>query len=264
MVVTWPPLPVLTTDFSLSLWFWRGLPFGRLLLYPFRLLGFAGLFAAIGIGLTWASLISVEWRRVRWVGAIAVSLIIAVSSNRYNTAEFVSFPTADQLKPNAIRGQDLITTVADEFLPRAVIKPHFERRRIVSANAALRLLLPGLSVVTQNPTRVQAREIGSLSYSIEAWASQPGFFDMYLFDFPGWKVETRQGGAAPRLSTSPKGLVRISLPAAGHYQFIVYFGSTPLRTVSALASLSTFLLVYPFLRFLGRRLFSWQTYFAKA
>jgi hypothetical protein len=81
-----------------------------------------------------------------------------------------------------------------------------------------------------------------------------------VFDFPGWKVETRAGPAAARQSTSPKGLIRLSLPAAGSYQLTVYFGSTPLRTLSALTSLSAFLLVYPFLWYLSRQLLYWRTY----
>jgi 6-pyruvoyl-tetrahydropterin synthase related domain len=247
-------LPLLT-NLGFSLWFWRVLPFGRYLLYPWRPLGFVGLFAATGVGIMWSSLIAVEWRRARWLGAIAVSLFVAASSNGYNKASYVSSPAPEQLRPNVIRDGRIVTTLAaDTYLPRTVREPPkvpgWMLRRMSHFTVGL---ADAMVPVTEDSVSTQTTEIAPARYAIEARASRPGFFDMYVFDFPGWKVKTLSGPSAAVESTSPLGYVRVTLPAAGRYQLIAYFGSTPLRTVAGLTSLSALLLAYPFLWYLDRK-----------
>ncbi|MGH7925457.1 MAG: hypothetical protein ACREQH_12795 [Candidatus Binatus sp.] len=262
-LVWWVPallyLPLLT-DFRFSVWFWRVSPFGRYLLFPWRLLGFVGLFAAVGIGAMWASLIPKEWRKSGWLGAITLSLLVAISSNGYNRAAFVGAPSTDQLRPEAIRHAGMQTTlVADEYLPRTVTMPPREPK-IADVDTFVRLVPdpamqnPVWVPVTRDLVSAQATKISPLRYAIDVRASQAGSFDLYAFAFPGWKVETLAGPAAARQSTSPLGFIRLSLPVAGHYRLTEYFGSTPLRTVSGLTSLLAFLSVYPFLWYLNRKL----------
>ncbi|MFZ0889543.1 MAG: hypothetical protein WA005_13900 [Candidatus Binataceae bacterium] len=191
-ILWWLPavlyLPLMV-DCRFSVWLWRVVPLGRYILFPWRLMGFVGLFAAIGTGVMWASLTPLEWRKLRWAGAALAGLLIALSSNGYNRAGFVSSLGSARLRPAAIRGGGMITTVAaDEFLPRTVaIPPEFPRYSQV---------LPAPLEVA--PAVVHAREVTPLRYAIDAQVSKPTILDLRVFDFPGWRVETLRGPAKAR------------------------------------------------------------------
>lgn len=256
-LIWWLPLlyAPLITNLPFSVWFWRVFPAGRFLLFPWRPLGFIGLFAATGIGIMWSSLIGAEWRRTRWLGAVTLSLIVAASGLSYNKASFVSYPSPDELKPNVIRDSRLVTTLAaDEYLPRTVRQPPKFPSWILRRAAQLAPnLADTMGPVTEKSVSTETTEIAPGRYVIDARASQPAFFDLYLFAFPGWEVRTVKGPSMAVQSTSPLGYIRLMLPAAGSYQLVEYFGSTPLRNVVAWTSEAALLMAYPSLWYFDRK-----------
>lgn len=244
----------LTTDIWFSKWFWDATPFGMYLLYPFRLLGFAGLFAAIAIGLLWMSLVPERWLELGWLGAVAVSVIIVVESSGYNKADYINAPTPIEMNPEVIRNTGMITTVvSDEFRPATATQAPTVTQQdfgLVNTNPA-GIRIDGGSGAIGNYALVKVRKLGPLRYGIQAHAWLPGSFDLNVFYFPGWTLEKVRGPAKVSQSPSPNGFIRLSLPVAGDYDLIEYFGSTPLGTLSALMSLFALVLSYPLLRFIS-------------
>jgi len=248
----------LVTNVWFSRYFWEASPFGMYLLYPFRLLGFAGLFSAIAIGLVWTALVPATWRDAGWLGAVALSFVIALSNQSYNNPVYVVAPTSEQMIPAVIRFNGLVTTVvSDEFLPATVPQaPTLNQGRLglVSMDPS-GISIDGGTGAVGNSARVKVRRFGPLSYRIEAQARLPGSFDLNVFYYPGWTVETVRGPGKVSQSPSPKGFIRLSLPVPGDYYLTENFGSTPLRDASALISSLAFLLSYPLLWCLSRWVF---------
>ena len=102
---------------------------------------------------------------------------------------------------------------------------------------------------------VPALEENPLSYKLEIRATEPGFVNLHLFDFPGWTVNTLAGPTEIQQSISPNGQIRLFVPRAGSYKFTERFTSTPLRIAAGTTSLVALFLLYPVLWGLNRILF---------
>lgn len=262
----WSPailyLPLMVRN-PLSVWFWETSPLGNFVLFPWRLLGFVGIFAAIGIGIMWATFIEVQSQGSVWFDALLAATFVVVSCLGANQAVYTVDPVPVQLSPPAIGGSGIITTVvANEYLPRTVLNPPqkprgpAEKDLVVllvnppAAQTAPRRLLKPSAVAA--PISATARRLDPLRFDIDLHAALPGHVDLRLFAFPGWHVETVSGPAKVSQSTSPAGLIRLFIPAAGNYHMVEYFGSTPLRSAAAIVSCLALLITYPALWFLGR------------
>jgi len=226
-----------------SEWFWNWLPLGSFIQFPWRLLGFIGLFSSIGIAVTWTLLVSEGHGANRWIGVMSVALIVACSEQPYRAFTHGPLDVPDMLMtPFGIRlqGVDAVTNVpyttvvADEYLPVTV-----QNARRFPPNVKL-LMVSGKS-------RMRVSQPCPLRYLIEAEAMQPSTLNLQVFDFPGWKVETLAGSAKVQKRTSSDGLIQLYVPVPGRYRIRVYFGLTTFRAVASAISLAALLLVYPIL-----------------
>lgn len=259
-IAWWSPvilyLPLMVRD-PLSVWFWKTFPLGDFVLFPWRLLGFVGIFAAIGIGIMWATFIEAQSQRSVWVDALLAAAFVVVSSLGANQAVFTAAPVPVQLTPSAIRASGMINTVvANEYLPRTVLNPPLKPRGPAEKDLVgllMRpLIAPGLGVVAKRPIPTAARQLDPLRFEIDLNGAVRGTVDLRLLAFPGWQVETVSGPAKVSQSTSPAGLIRLFIPAAGNYNLVEYFGSTPLRSAAAIVTCLALLVTYPLLWFLSR------------
>jgi len=240
-------MALLILQFGWAQWFWSWLPLGSYIQYPWRLLGFIGLFSAVGIGVTWALVFPEKWRVFRWLGAISFSLAIAHIEQPYMHFMFDPGGTLDVpdtlMTPTGIRSHfpfPYTTASVNEYLPlKAQPMP----------------LLPRMAgrVTASDGTQIRFSQPCPLRYSIEAQAAQPSELNLHVFDFPGWKAETLDGPAQAKHVTSKEGLIQLYLPTPGKYRIEVYFGLTPFRVLASAITLGALLLAYPILWELNRR-----------
>jgi len=214
---------------------WRAVPLQAYVQFPWRLLGFAGAFAAAAIGVTWAAAIAPSLRAPwRWAPALAASIAIFVAGRPYGKLPQAIAAADVPETPRAIQALAKSSTVVDEYTPAAVF-PIPRRPR------------PFAAQVVDGPARVTAVS-RALTEELTIDADGPAELDVARFDFPGWRASTEEGPAAATFETSINGLIHVRVPRAGHYRVRVAFGSTPLRDGAAALSLLALLGCWPLLR----------------
>lgn len=215
---------------------WKLLPFGAQTQFPWRLLGLIGLASAIGIAMWWAELVPAS--RGALIAAVVLCLPLpALLSDQRRVTEEYAVPDT----PAQIRAAWTSTAVMDEYLPRTVAHaPTGPRAQLAWTDDA--------------DARVTARELDGLHLELELDAPHATRATLGVFGFCGWHVRTLDGPAPARLRTGDgDGLLRVTVPRAGHYAVEVYFGRTTLRTTAAAISLLALLALVPALRRLARQ-----------
>ncbi len=215
---------------------WPALPLASYMGFPWRLLALVASTGAAAIAVTWAAAIPPAWRG-RLVLALGAAGAIAATSARFVKLD----PLARPAQPiDATYVQRLVTPLCSgEHLPRAAaFVPTAPRSRLA---------------VPVGPAAVlRADQPAAGRYRFETQTPAPADIDAQVFWFPGWRLLPLSGPALPALWPSPRGLVRIHLPAAGRYSFELRFGHTPVRAAAEVASLLTLLLLWPVARRLLR------------
>ncbi len=217
---------------------WRFLPLAGFIEFPWRLLGSASLLGAAAVGVTWAAAVPRESRhRIRWaVGAAGLTILTAVPMDRvsgYIGPDGLRLTAADVQRP-----VDQGMTSADEHLPRVVTDvPKGPRKQLWTRGSG--------------QVEVVVSQLAGTTYGVHLDARRaPADVDLAVNWFVGWKVKTSSGPAPIELQTSPKGLLRLHVPAPGIYEGRVFFDGTPARTAGTAVSLFFLLLLYPVLRLL--------------
>ncbi len=218
-------------------WVWERLPGLRLVQFPWRLVGPAGLVLALLAG---AAVARVVGGRLAGRPGRAGLLVAGVLAALWAFSLAWSFGPPSQALASAglaelrdyerASGQ-LGTTSTGEFLPTAVHTlpdPHTLDAAYASGRPAERLaaLPQGVTVLSQS-----AHATGA---SAEISAATAATLTFNFFDYPGWRA-TIDGQRVPITASDPNGLITVPVPA-GQHQVSVDFGSTPLRTVASLLS----------------------------
>ncbi len=249
----WLPVIVilsLTLKSGWTRWFWIWFPLASFIQFPWRLLGFVGLFASVGIGVSWTLIVSERWRAFRWLGAISLALGVAYIEQPYrcfthggiDVPDTLTTPAGILAQPTDHARYGLYTTVfANEYLPVTVRQP-----RLLPSNVKL--------VIGAGKAATKVTQPCPLRYLVEAQAELPSALDLQVFNFPGWKAATLSGPAEAHLLSSNEGLIRLYLPQPGDYRIEVYFGMTTVRVVASAITLLALLLIYPILWELNRLL----------
>ena len=210
---------------------WRHLPFAEFTQFPWRLLEFVVVFGAAAVGLTWAAALPAQ-TRARWPLAVVAALLMV-----YTVKPFLAVRPSERWRvPTTIaeiRGSIQSTVVSDEYLPR---------------------LVPSAPSIPQGGELV---ELGPEGATLEGWWPYRTGYRIALtaysdtevllrqFWFPGWRV---RGDNRVQLQPTSEGLIKLVIPAAGHYQLTVEFGTTPLRGAVTALSVLTLLFLYPLMR----------------
>ena len=215
---------------------WRVLPFAEFTQFPWRLLLFVVVMGATAVGLTFGAAVPPA-ARVRWplAALVAVGMLLGIKP-------FLQIRPLDRWRVPAtiaeIRGGIQSTVVSDEYLPR---------------------LVPAAPVVPQGDQLVQLLPEGAAlegwwphrsGYRLALQAYSEAELTLHQFWYPGWRV---RGDQRVTLEPTPEGLIKLVLPAPGHYVVDVEFGSTPLRAGATSVTLLTLLFGYPLLRRAARR-----------
>jgi hypothetical protein len=229
-------LAAATVRFAMPLWRW--LPFAEYIQFPWRLLGFVGLFSALAWGLAAAELLP-ERRAIAWPLVIVLAIAATWDARRGPPLDYHPMTAAEVPGSTAQIAREWHTTViSDEYLPRGVAKPTPK---------------PGY-VLRQDRAVVELALRSGLGYKLDVGGEAGSTVDLHAIYFPGWKVETRSGPARALIGASPVGLVRVTLPQKGYYNLRVTFALTPLRLVATLLSWLSLAFLVGSLWWLMRRL----------
>lgn len=218
---------------------WKVLPFGRFIMFPWRLLAFFSITSSLLCATLWA--VGVPPRSK--LGLVA--LLLATLAVGWRT--HVEQPPPLEVAPNTLPGSPLrvaheihSTVIFDEYLPLTV-----PRRPQSPVHNFVVALSPN--------TGIEKSKHNGIQVLATVDAADQGWVDIAYFSYPGWKIRTIEGPAPASLATNADGLVRVELPTAGHYELIVEWGTTPLRIVATTITLATLALLPIALLLLLRR-----------
>jgi hypothetical protein len=226
---------------------WEHLSILRYLQYPFRFLSVATLALSALAGLGFAALEHWFQRAVRHparLSALALFLCVAGFAVYAYTWQITGpDPLANNPSPSITdvwqaeqKLGTIGTTSFGEYLPKDVLEMP-KTPAFTDAQHPDRLdtagLPPGVSVSNAVYT--------PLRYDLDVQAAQGFTATFRTFYFPGWWAIV-DGVSAPLTPSVPNGLIQFAVPAGAHHLH-VEFGSTPVRTFSADASLAALLVL---------------------
>ncbi len=214
-------LVVLVLPHASMVWEKDLLPFGRLIQFPWRLLGPAALCAAMALGLAWARSLPRRWWTDLSALALASAAYFAVALPHISVEAIA--PSQVVQRGERIREMMTATTGLDEYLPRAVSNPPKKMASTLATST------PAVRVVSVRSKHVL--------HDLELMAHEATTMELSLHHYPGWFAETKVGPQEVTLAASSNGYVALRLPAAGRYVVRVDFGSTPIRRVAGVISL---------------------------
>ncbi len=197
---------------------WSGiLPLGRYIQFPWRLTGFAGVTASVAVGVTVAAVLPV---RLSSVLLPVLAVVLCLWGTERKEESYGPMAEAIISPPERVYG----TTVLGEHLPREVLRePHYPR---------------GALVLSSDGVRVDHSDQRRVAYRVVLTATRSGTADVQGFYFPGWRLRQIEGPAPATLTPTPMtGMMRINLPTAGHYEFSVELGLTPIQRLATAAAL---------------------------
>jgi hypothetical protein len=220
-------LVLLMTSLTASIW--HVLPFARFTQFPWRLLGFLALSAALLCGALWRALFPSATR----ASHLALAVLLAILAQR----AYAEYPTAsvvlEQLVPTVpsdINSHLISTTVSDEYLP-------------LTAPAPPRHLRHGWVDGSSDGVDVEDARRAGVGMHLMVHVSQPGTLDVQQHWFPGWRVRRHSGPAETTLGTSPNGMIRVSFPEPGRYELFLGFGPSPPRVAGQIMTAISALLL---------------------
>lgn len=221
---------------------WSVLPFSSRIQFPWRLLALVAAVGAAAIGATWVALVPGTWRP-RWILALSAVALITVNGYRFVRISDTEFPSLSKADPSMTA--ELIQrwnegTAAGEHVPLTVLEMPSQPRSEL-------LELAG------GTAHFHAAQLGGTSYRVTVDAESSCDLDLALFYFPGWTAVTDSGPAQVTRATSPKGMVRLHVPQAGHYEIRVELHHTSVQLFAEILTVAFLLGLYPGLRWLVRR-----------
>lgn len=228
---------MLVVSFPHIVLIWKVIPFGGKVQFAWRLLGYVGLFTALGIAIWWAQLVPPRWYAMVAAIVLCLPMPALLSAQRRVVLEPVVPMTDAQ-----IRATFATSTAMDEYLPRRVghAPPGPVTRPAWGDDVSV---------------RVAGRQLDGLHHEVEIDTPGPSRVTVPVFGFRGWQVRTLEGPVPAELRVDKDdGLVRVLVPKAGHYKVVVYFGQVWFRVFAAVLSVLALLALYPVLALLAWRL----------
>ena len=215
---------------------WRHLPFAEFTQFPWRLLEFVVVLGAAAVGVTWSAALPPA-ARARWpLAFVAATLMVLAVQPFLHVRPLERWRVPTSIKE--IRDGIQSTVVSDEYLPRLVPKAPAAPQ----GGELVELLPEGATLQGWWPYRT--------GYRLALQAYTDTELVLHQFWWPGWRV---RGDARVKLQPTSDGLIKLIIPAAGHYELTVALGPTPLHTAATVVTLLTLLLVYPIMRRASRR-----------
>jgi len=228
---------------SPSAFIWEHLPLMPFIQFPWRLLGPAAATLAVCAGASTQYLIP-NFKRAKGgitVTALLAILILALPTMYPPAWSAEPWPTS----PRGIigveqQGRWLGTTSTGDFIPSTVkadppanadLIASYQRGTVDKFDHSTLPQGASVAVVEHGPTRDR----------FTVTSLQPFMARVLTFDFPGWRA-TVDGQPVPITPSDPHGLIEFPVPAGTH-EVRVEFGSTLPRTVGAVVSVVTLLVL---------------------
>jgi len=211
---------------------WERVPLMRYIIYPWRMVGLAGLWGALAAACVFTLL---QGRMLR-AAAIGVQAFFVINALPWLYPNHIPYPgnyaLAHIMRFEAGTGV-LGGTAIGEYLPVWVERLPDAEVMIAQyeAGGPIRRLLaqdlpPGVTI--------EQERYGLLDADLTLTAAAPATLTYRTFYFPGWNV-TIDGQRVPTAPSQPEGLLQFPLPA-GQHEVRVTFGTTAPRTAGGLIS----------------------------
>jgi uncharacterized membrane protein len=214
-----------------SVWIWEAVPPLRFFQFPQRFLGVASLFVAF------LTAVGAFRLKQRFKNGRAVSLLFILMglllSHTWGLTQVRYYPALPPIDVNFImqkeREQGLMNTIySGNFIPATVkTLPSIEQLAQASSQRLDATSLPAGATVI-------AADYGPLRYEVSLLTPKSFILRFNTFYFPGWQAEL-DGQASPVMPTEPHGLLGLDVPAGQHH-LLIWFGSTPVRTLANILS----------------------------
>jgi hypothetical protein len=205
---------------------WSWLPFGRFMMFPWRLLGFVAVFGALMISALWEVAVSPGAHFPRLATAVVAAGLALLGWWAVPAKLTEVNPPVDLL---SIKDQLHSTVVFHEYLPEGGVPPSRARNRFIEQHD------PTLSVVNS----IQS----GAGYLVRVEAHATGKLILSNFWFPGWRVQTVEGPAHATLVESASKMLQVNFEVPGTYYIRVQFANTPLRDAATGITLVTLALL---------------------
>jgi len=221
---------------TISAAFWQTAPLVRFIQFPWRLLGPAAFFTALLLGAVLC------WRRLAgaagWVVVILCVSIIGYAGLRNLDPKLstIWYPITDE----QIGSKDLYARGAqgyplyNDYAPAAMQVAPWELPRPRTPGR------PTLPPLAARPT-VKIESEGGVCLNLKVQTPAPFVLRLPRIDFPNWRVSV-SGHTAQIAPSRPLGLITVEIPA-GEHPVEACFGDTPLRSVAAVISLLSLLVL---------------------
>lgn len=221
---------------------WDAAPLVSLVQFPWRLLGLAALGLAILSGAAVASLLT-PWIDDRAQqapqaapAAYIVGLAVILASFAYTAPRYTDITPVEESPLSIIRFEtqhpDMIGITA--FSQAAPSDSPLVAQYQAGQPLQKAALLSGRG-------QVQTLRVGGASVTAQVNLDGPATVLFYTYDFPGWQA-TVDGQRVVHRAEPPYGLIAVDAPA-GQHTIAIRHGATPARTLGALVSLLSLLLV---------------------
>lgn len=211
------------TDYSLFIW--DLLPKSSFIQYPWRLLMFAGFFAAV----TAASIALVFHNKAVRIGTIGmICLLIVIFNAKYFAIQYPLDKTeADYISQEKMQWD--ISKISDEYLPKNFPIPEDIR------------LLPQTTLSVSSDIIVQSEEIESHRRKYQLRATTDSLATLQLAYFPGWRIFLDTKELPP---TIKNGLLEVALPKGDHVLTVVLTNTIWRELGNAVSLISLFIAIF--------------------
>ena len=222
-------LGMLFFTLPISAVFWRTVPVLPFVQFPWRFLGPAAIALAIGGGSLFCK---IDWRITGGVIAVALGMALPLMQvtpwEPFGPTDIAAAAYQEQ------KGRWLGTTSTADFIPatvRVVPLPARETLQALFSNQepdrVNRYSLPDVATAEQEI-------VAPLHFRYHVTAEKPFSLRLFLYDFPGWRVQVN-GEPTEHQIGEPEGFIVISLQE-GDQVVDVEFGTTPARTAGWIVS----------------------------
>lgn len=222
---------------SQSQWIWNSIQYLQYLQFPWRLMGFLGLFVALTIG---AGFYLIEqWNKK--IGLILTAglifLLIVVQTKYFSPQQFIQASDSERTSYNEIAWR--ISASSFEFAPKGVATTQtaLNTTKIdVNENQINRSIYntQGTNVLVQTG----AQSFNEKSFNTDA--TSPVRFSLHTFNFPGWRAYIDDEPTEITDNNRLK-LITITIPE-GKHQIKFSFEQTPVRKLATIISLLSLVL----------------------
>jgi len=202
-----------------SLWLWTNVSFLSFIQFPWRWLGPAALWLALLVGMMPALIPNKIWRYAATVVLVVIS--VATTWQYFVPEQFLDSASA-LYYDDPIRVQTEMSGILPDYIPH-------QMPGVIAEQPLPRSNLVVSPAPTETPEAITVLVDRTHQKLLQTTFAEPTVMELYMADFPGWRVEV-DGQPAEKLQTE-SGTIAVAVPAESHTVGVVW-GSTPVRQLA--------------------------------